>query len=151
MPASHFQLAYSQSCWSHVSLYDQYLYLRDLRKVIAYDGVFLVNGIFTFGGNIDWCFDRFRRRVHQNENNIEGVYHEFTGIDVLAELAVRLGWEIVVFTPQAFILRFKHNNKDIMHYKWADVPADRKVLTRASSLADFFAGKVAKRPLSFMD
>ncbi len=67
LPKKHFGLAYSQSCWSHINLYDQYLYLRDLRKVIAPGGVFFVNGIFMIGGCTDWTFDRFKRRVGQHE------------------------------------------------------------------------------------
>lgn len=151
LPQDYFSFIFSQSCWSHVSLYDQYLYLRDLRKVIAVEGILMVNGVFLLGGNNDWGWNRFRRRVSQKEQNSSGVYHEFTGTHATIEMALRLGWEVIAITNQAFIMRFRHAKKDIMFDKWADVPSHRKEAVFASNLMAFLdKGQGKKRSVDFI-
>jgi SAM-dependent methyltransferase len=105
LPTNKFQLCLAQSSWSHISLYDQYLYLRDLRRVLAYDTPFVVNGQFMLGVSNDWTWDRFRRRVYQLEHHMEGVYHEFTGVGVLVEALRRLEWNIEVVHGSGFVAR----------------------------------------------
>ena len=94
VPAHSIDLCLAQSSWSHISLYDQYRYLRDLRGVMRVGATIVVNGIFMIGAGADWTWNRFRRRVAQLEGGIEGVYHEFTGISIIVEALLRLGYEI---------------------------------------------------------
>ena len=150
LPQNHFDIVISQSCWSHINLYDQYLYLRDIRKVVALEGILMVNGIFMLGGNNDWSWNRFRRRVSQKENDASGVYHEFTGHAATMEMALRLGWEVVVASDQGFILRFRHARKDIMFKKWSEVPSARKKAVLTPSLQTFLeTGKGQWRQIGF--
>lgn len=143
LPRRMVDLAISQSCWSHVSLMDQYLYLRDLRGVMRNGGVFFVNGIFMFGGGLDWCFDRFRRRIHQNEHQVAGVYHEFTAQDAVIELALRLGWEVLVMTAQSFALRWGHDDDSVRYDRWNDVPSGLKEIPRAETMHAYLAARQA--------
>ncbi len=105
LPTSKFQLCLAQSSWSHINLYDQYLYLRDLRRILAYNCPFVVNGQFLLGVANDWTWDRFRRRAYQLEHDIEGVFHEFTGVGVLVESLLRLEWNIEVVHVSGFVAR----------------------------------------------
>ncbi len=151
LPENHFNVVVSQSHWSTISLYDQYLYLRDLRRVVAVEGILMVNGVFLLGGQNDWGWNRFRRRVSQMEQNATGVYHEFTGTHATIEMALRLGWEVIAMTNQAFIMRFRHAKKDVMFDKWADVPANRKEVVFAPNLMAYLdKGKGKKRSIEFI-
>ncbi len=105
LPTNKFRLCLAQSSWSHISLYDQYLYLRDLRRVLAYDCPLVVNGQFLLGVANDWTWDRFRRRVYQLEHGLEGVFHEFTGVGILVEMLRRLEWSIEVVHGSGFVAR----------------------------------------------
>ncbi len=110
LPQSTFDFCLSQSCWSHVSLYDQYRYLRDLRRVLKYGAPVAVFGQFLLGVANDWTFNRFKRRVHQIDQGIEGVYHEFTSISTLSEGLNRLEYDIDVIYNSGFIARRNQAN-----------------------------------------
>ena len=86
LPREHFDICLAQSSWSHINLYDQYRYLRELRKVMRQGGVVYVSGHFQLGTGNDWTWNRFVRRVDQIDRGAEGVVHEFTSIAALAEM-----------------------------------------------------------------
>lgn len=98
-------LVLAQSSWSHISLYDQYRYLRDVRSKLKHRAPIVVSGLFVLGVADDWTWNRFRRRVHQVDQGIAGVYHEFTSVSMLAEMLARLGYEGVVVFPHGFVAR----------------------------------------------
>lgn len=95
----------AQSSWSHISLYDQYRYLRDLRFAMKRGAPIVVNGLFVMGAGDDWTWNRFRRRVYQIDNHIEGVFHEFISVSMLAEMLTRLGYTDIVIYPRGFVAR----------------------------------------------
>ena len=103
--SSSIDLVLAQSSWSHINLYDQYRYLRDLRRVMREGAPIVVSGLFALGVANDWTWNRFRRRVDQIDKGIGGVYHEFTSIGAVAEMLVRLGYEDVVLFGNAFVAR----------------------------------------------
>jgi SAM-dependent methyltransferase len=105
LPANHFSLCFSQSAWSHINLYDQYRYMRELRRVLKPDSPLYVHGQFLLGLGHDWTWNRFSRRVRQIENNADGVFHEFTSYAALAEMLVRLRYEIDCIFTNGFIAR----------------------------------------------
>ena len=98
-------LVLAQSSWSHISFYDQYRYLRDLRSKLKHRAPVVVSGLFVVGLADGWTWNRFRRRVHQIDNGISGVYHEFISVGMLAEMLARLGYEDVVIFPHGFTAR----------------------------------------------
>jgi SAM-dependent methyltransferase len=102
---SSIDLVLAQSSWSHVNLYDQYRYLRELRRVLRPNAPVVVSGLFLLGAADDWTWDRFRRRVHQIDQEIEGVYHEFTSIGALTEMLARLGYQDVTVFAHGFVAR----------------------------------------------
>lgn len=112
LPTSYFQLCLAQSSWSHIGLYDQYRYLRDLRRVMDHQAPIVVNGQFQLGLGDDWTWNRFRRRVYQAEHGIEGVFHEFTSNSALVELLVRLEYDIEVVHNSGFVARRGQGNPD---------------------------------------
>ena len=105
LPAEHFDICLAQSSWSHINLYDQYRYLRELRRVLRPDGVVYVSGQFLIGVGSDWTWDRFRRRVYQIDHGTEGVFHEFTSVAALAEMLTRLGYETCCINSAGFVAR----------------------------------------------
>ena len=110
LPTDHFHLCLAQSSWSHISLYDQYRQLRELRRVMKHGGPVVVSGVFLLGAGNDWTWNRFRRRVHQIEQRIEGVYHEFTSADGMAEMLLRLQYDIEVIASDGFVARSRQRN-----------------------------------------
>lgn len=137
LPDDHFDLVIVQSCWSHVNLYDQFLYLRNLRRTIRTDGLLLVNGIFMLGLGEDWGWNRFLRRIYQREHDMRGVYHEFTGTRMVVEMMLRLGWVVEALSTHAFIARFPHRNKVVAFKSWSDVPEERRRVPVYRALLDF--------------
>lgn len=105
LPADHFDICLAQSSWSHINLYDQYRYLRELRRVLRPNGVVYVNGQFLLGLGHDWTWNRFRRRVHQIDRAAQGVYHEFTSVSALAEMLDRLGYQTCCINTAGFVAR----------------------------------------------
>lgn len=105
LPADHFDICLAQSSWSHINLYDQYRYLRELRRVLRPNGVVYVNGQFLIGVGNDWTWDRFRRRVYQIDHGTKGVFHEFTSVSALAEMLTRLGYETCCINTAGFVAR----------------------------------------------
>jgi SAM-dependent methyltransferase len=112
LPRAHFQLCLAQSSWSHIGLYDQYRYLRDLRRVLAYQAPLVVNGQFMLGLGDDWTWNRFRRRIYQIEHAVDGVFHEFTSNAGLVEQLVRLEYVIEVVHDHGFVARREQSNPD---------------------------------------
>lgn len=110
LPADTFQLCVAQSSWSHISFHDQYLYLRELRRVLSHGAPLVVSGQFILGLGNDWSWDRFRRRVYQIENEIGGVHHEFTGVGILVETLARLEWDIEIIHGSGFVARRSQAN-----------------------------------------
>jgi SAM-dependent methyltransferase len=104
-PGRHFDLCLAQSSWSHISVYDQFRYLRELRRVLRHGAPVVVHGIFLLGQGDDWTWNRFRRRVYQIDHQIEGVYHEFTGVAVIAEQLLRLEYNIEAIAGHGFVAR----------------------------------------------
>ena len=102
---SSIDLVLAQSSWSHINLYDQYRYLRDLRRVLRPGAPVVVSGLFLLGAADDWTWNRFRRRVHQIDTGGAGVYHEFTSVATVGEMLARLGYTDVVVFPHAFVAR----------------------------------------------
>jgi SAM-dependent methyltransferase len=122
-----FDLIVSQSCWSHINQYHQYIYLRDLRKVITKGGYLVVLGVFLTGFGVDWTWDNFRRRIYQIDHNMEGINHEFIGGTQLGECLARLAWKTRAFFPNnGFIAQYTHENREIMHGKWSTIPEHYK-------------------------
>ena len=132
-----FEMVISQSCWSHISAYHQYIYLRDLRKLITKGGYLVVIGIFLTGFGVNWTWDNFRRRIHQIDRNIEGVYHEFIGATELAECLARLGWKGRAFFPNGFIAQYTHENREIMHRDWSKIPEHYKQIPYFHNPTDY--------------
>jgi SAM-dependent methyltransferase len=104
LPHDRFDLCLAQSSWSHINLYDQYRYLRELRHVWPGDVVY-VSGQFLLGLGNDWTWNRFVRRVNQLEHGIRVVFHEFTAVAVLAAMLTRLGYDIAYFGAAGFVAR----------------------------------------------
>jgi len=105
LPERHFDFCLAQSSWSHISLYDQYRYLRDLRIHLKVGAPVVVNGQFLLGGGLDWTWNRFVRRIEHLEKESQGVYHEVTGQLAIAEMLVRLGYEIETIFVNGFVAR----------------------------------------------
>jgi SAM-dependent methyltransferase len=112
LPTDHFHLVLAQSSWSHINLYDQYRYLRELRRVMRHGAPVVVHGLFLLGLGNDWTWNRFRRRVHQIDHDLDGVYHEVTSADGVAEMLLRLEYEIVVITDEGFVARSRQRSTD---------------------------------------
>jgi len=92
-------LCLAQSSWSHINLYDQYRYLRDVRMALKHRAPIVVSGLFVLGTGDEWTWNRFRRRVYQIDHRVSGVYHEFTSVSLIAEMLTRLGYtDITVFS-----------------------------------------------------
>jgi hypothetical protein len=98
-------LVLAQSSWSHLSLYDQYRYLRDLRDKLKHRAPVFVSGLFVLGAGDGWTWNRFRRRMHQVEHDVPGDFHEFTSISALTEMLARLGYEDVTIFGHGFLAR----------------------------------------------
>jgi len=98
-------LVLAQSSWSHISFYDQYRYLRDLRFALKKGAPIVVSGLFVIGTGDDWTWNRYRRRVYQIDHRIEGVFHEFTSMSLLAEMLNRLGYTDIVIFNHGFTAR----------------------------------------------
>lgn len=105
VPENSIDFALAQSSWSHINLYDQYRYLRDLRNVLKPNAPVVVNGLFVLGLADDWTWNRFRRRVYQVDREIEGVYHEFTSVGAVTEMLTRLGYKDITVFPHGFMAR----------------------------------------------
>lgn len=111
LPSDHFDFCLAQSSWSHINLYDQYRYLRDLRRVLRHGAPVVVSGIFLLGGGDDWTWNRFRRRVHQIDHGIDGVFHEVNSMDGVAEMLTRLEYDIEVIASHGFVARSRQRNE----------------------------------------
>lgn len=98
-------LVIAQSSWSHINLYDQYRYLRDLRSKMKHRAPIVVSGLFVLGLADGWTWNRFRRRVHQIDTRASGVYHEVTSVGMIAEMLARLGYEDAVVFGHGFAAR----------------------------------------------
>jgi SAM-dependent methyltransferase len=105
VPDGSIDLVLAQSSWSHINLYDQYRYLRDVRNVLRPGAPIVVSGLFVLGLADDWTWNRFRRRVHQVDRDIQGVYHEFTSVGALSEMLTRLGYQEITVFPHGFTAR----------------------------------------------
>jgi len=128
-------LCLAQSSWSHVSLYDQYRYLRDIRTALTYRAPVVVSGVFMVGLGDDWTWNRFRRRVYQIDHRIDGVYHEFTSASGVAEMLARLGYTDIVLAGNAFVARRGKLVEDQYASSLTDV-----TFRRVGSLAEWAAG-----------
>jgi SAM-dependent methyltransferase len=137
LPQDHFDLCLAQSSWSHIGMYDQYRYLRDLRGVLAHGAPLVVNGQFLLGLGDDWAWNRFRRRVYQIEHTVEGVFHEFTGSSALVEQLFRLEYDIEVVHDHGFVARRRQSNIKAS-LDTLDAPMEYPYLR---SLVDFAAGR----------
>jgi SAM-dependent methyltransferase len=109
LPPARFSMCFSQSAWSHINLYDQYRYLREIRRVLAPGAPLYVHGQFILGFGHDWTWNRFVRRVRQLEAGHDGVVHEFTSCAALAEMLQRLQYEIDCIFSNGFVAR--RNNR----------------------------------------
>lgn len=145
LPSDHFHLCLAQSSWSHISIYDQYRYIRDLRRVLIYQAPLVVHGQFLLGSGNDWTWNRFRRRVYQIENGIEGVYHEFTGLAAIAEQLTRLEYDVELIHASGFIARRNQSAPDAYRTN-LDGPPSYPYL---SSLQDYVRG-VAPRVVALI-
>lgn len=134
---SHFDMVISQSCWSHVNMYFQYQYLRDLRRVIRKHGVLLVNGVFLMGFGADWSYLLFKKRILQLEQDMDCACHEFVGGLQTIEMCLRLGWVFEGIWWGGFAVRFPHDNKRVDYRKWSDVPPARKTIPIYPSFHSF--------------
>jgi SAM-dependent methyltransferase len=105
LPSNRFSLCFSQSAWSHISLYDQYRYMREVKRVLRPNAPLYVHGQFMLGFADDWTWNRFMRRVHQAETSTQGVYHEFTSYAAVAEMLVRLRYEVDCIFTNGFLAR----------------------------------------------
>jgi SAM-dependent methyltransferase len=105
LPVEHFDLCLAQSSWSHIGIYDQYRYLRELRRVLRPGAPVYVNGQFLLGVGNDWTWNRFVRRVDQIDRDIQGVFHEFTSFAAVAEMLTRLQYDIECINTAGFIAR----------------------------------------------
>jgi SAM-dependent methyltransferase len=105
LPLDHFDLCLAQSSWSHIGLYDQYRYLRELRPLLRYQAPLIVHGQFMLGTGDEWTWNRFLRRIYQIDHDVQGVFHEFTGVNVLVEQLARLEYEIEVIHKSGFVAR----------------------------------------------
>ena len=47
LPSGNFDVCLAQSSWSHITVYDQYRYLRDLRRVLRYGAPLIVDGLHS--------------------------------------------------------------------------------------------------------
>ncbi len=140
LPSNTYDFCLSQSCWSHISLYDQYRYLRDLRRVMKYRAPVAVFGQFLLGVGNDWTFNRFKRRVHQIDKSIEGVYHEFTSVGVLGECLNRLQYDIDLIYNSGFIARRNQANDQHTMLELREVS-----FPYCSTLAGYLAGEEVKQ------
>ncbi|HEY4606371.1 MAG TPA: class I SAM-dependent methyltransferase, partial [Acidimicrobiia bacterium] len=106
LPKAHFDVCLAQSSWSHISIYDQYRYLRELRSALKPGGVIFVSGQFLLGIGNDWTWNRFANRVRKlDEDKHDEIFHEFTSIAALAEMLLRLGYDIGCINASGFIAR----------------------------------------------
>jgi SAM-dependent methyltransferase len=105
LPADRFSLCFSQSAWSHINLYDQYRYLREVRRVLEPGAPLYVHGQFLLGLGHEWTWNRFVRRVRQLEAGHEGVVHEFTSYAALAEMLQRLQYTTDCIFSNGFVAR----------------------------------------------
>ena len=105
LEANSIDFVLAQSSWSHISFYDQYRYLRDLRFAMKKGAPIVVSGLFVIGTGDDWTWNRFRRRVYQVDRRIDGVFHEFTSVSMLAEMLHRLGYSDIVIFSHGFSAR----------------------------------------------
>ena len=80
--------------------------------MLAYEAPLVVNGLFMLGLGNDWSWDRFRRRVYQSEHDMEGVFHEFTGVAAVVEQLKRLQYRIDLVHQAGFIARRIEANAD---------------------------------------
>lgn len=130
----------AQSSWSHIGMYDQYRYLREFRRVMKPDAPVAVLGQFILGVSQDWTFNRFRRRVHQIDKGITGVYHEFIGVAMLAECLYRLHYNTDIIFNSGFIARTKKGSYTAMRYHIDHIIK----FPYLASLNAYFAGKPKK-------
>jgi SAM-dependent methyltransferase len=105
LPKDSIDFVLAQSSWSHISFYDQYRYLRDLRFAMKKGAPIVVSGLFVIGTGDDWTWNRYRRRVYQVDHRIDGVFHEFTSVSLLAEMLHRLGYTDIVIFNHGFTAR----------------------------------------------
>jgi hypothetical protein len=70
----------------------------------------VVHGLFLLGVGNDWTWNRFRRRVHQIDKDLDGVYHEVTSADAVAEMLIRLEYQIEVITHEGFVARSRQRS-----------------------------------------
>lgn len=137
LETDHFHLCLAQSSWSHISLYDQYRYLRELRRVLRHGAPVVVSGLFLLGAGNDWTWNRFRRRVHQLDHDIDGVYHEVNSMDGVAEMLVRLEYEIEVIASHGFVARSRQRNAQAnvaeLHGQLPSYPREVDLVTFATA------------------
>lgn len=105
LPAGHFDFCLAQSSWSHINLYDQFRYLRELRRVLRKGAPIVVIGQFIIGFGDDWTWNRLLNRVAKQESGREGIFHEVVGASMLAEFLIRLGYSIDVIFRNGFVAR----------------------------------------------
>ncbi len=126
LDADKYDFCLAQSSWSHISMYDQYRYLRELRRVMKDKAPVAVIGQFLLGVGKDWTFNRFNRRVYQIDKEIHGVYHEFLGVSSLAEFLERLRYRTDIVFNSGFIARdragsyggLQHHMKDEIRFPY---------------------------------
>lgn len=105
LPAEHFDFCLAQSSWSHINLYDQFRYLRELRRVLKKDAPIAVIGQFIVGFGDDWAWNRLINRIAKQESGRDGIFHEFIGHSMLAEFLTRLGYSIDIIFRNGFVAR----------------------------------------------
>lgn len=105
LPADHFDFCLAQSSWSHINLYDQFRYLRELRRVLKKNAPIAVVGQFIVGLGDDWTWNRFLNRVAKQDSGRDGIFHEFISHAMLAEFLTRLGYSIDIVFRNGFVAR----------------------------------------------
>ncbi|MEZ5928556.1 MAG: class I SAM-dependent methyltransferase [Parvularculaceae bacterium] len=93
LPADHFDFCLAQSSWSHINLYDQLRYLRELRRIMKVGAPVTVIGQFIVGLGDDWTWNRIRNRIEKQESGRRGIFHEVIGVSMLAEFLTRFGYD----------------------------------------------------------
>ena len=105
LPADHFDFCLAQSSWSHINLYDQLRYLRELRRIMKVGAPVTVIGQFIVGLGDDWTWNRIRNRIEKQESGRRGIFHEVIGVSMLAEFLTRFGYTIDIIFRNGFVAR----------------------------------------------
>ena len=140
-----FDLCISQSCFSHVNFYDQYRFLRDLRRVLRPGAPFVVMGIFLMGTGDDWTWNRFLNRIEKLEKHARPIFHEFIGIQQLAEMMMRLGWVIECMFHNGYIIRRGPDRDTVSTAQVDTIPAQQRQFPYLHSVEEYLGQPYRRR------